>query len=157
MPRSGENPRELRVKAVTMLARYYLRSVAKRTLGAVPAFIFLVSLALFIAVLVPKFRDRLRESQPGSDGLLTLQIVGSVFEETRGPDGTATIAPVSGAAVEIGGYGTTSDPSGAYELKFGSPTLRAIPIVFRWGNHEVIERVDFPAGGGEIEKDFIFR
>jgi hypothetical protein len=140
-----------------ILVKYYLRSISKRTLGLIPFLIFLLALLLFAVILLPSFGQRLRESSLLSFGQLTLRVAGTVSKKTKNASGVMSVRPVSGVVIESGGFRTTSNFAGAYELKFRSQQTQDIALIVRYDRREIIDRISFPLGEYKMQKDFTFR
>lgn len=151
----ARDPINIWFKKYWLLFRYYFRSIIRRT-SWIPPLLFAISFTLFALILLPGFRQRLRESVATAP-LSTFYVSGTVFEEIQIQDGTKAARPAPGIVIEVGGSHTTSNANGAYELQFFSPSKQGVPIIFRKEEREVVDRISFPEGDNIIKKDFIFR
>lgn len=144
------------IKKYVLLARYYLRSFHRRT-PYTPLIFLLISIMLVAVIFVPSLRQRLRESAQLSTVDPDRKVFGTVSEQIVIPNEPVSLRPISGAIIEIGGEHAISNPDGYYELTFHSPTGNSLPIIFRYGEREVIDRFSLPEGSDKVRKDFIFR
>lgn len=131
-------------KAAGLRFRYYARQIFKRTIDRYTFFILLLSLGLFFLSL-------------NNSRTHAFQITGIVLEEVTLPNGITRLSVVPTTSVEIGGFQTFTDLEGRYTLRFSSSVTEKIPIIYRTGSREEIERVDFGLLQRELEKDYIFR
>jgi hypothetical protein len=143
-------------KKYILLTKYHLRSFGRRT-AYTPIALFLISFILFALILMPSVRQRIREKVKTSSMNTALQVFGTISEEVIIQNGPVTMRPISGAIIEIGGEHTLSNPDGTYKLTIHSPTKQRLPIIFNYGNREVIDRISFPEGRDRVQKDFTFR
>jgi hypothetical protein len=136
-----------------LLARYRFRSFRRRV-PSTPLFLFAISFALFTVVLWPNLRARIRGSS--SDAAASLHVFGVISEEVKNQD-RISYKPAQGAMIEIGGARTFSGADGTYEIEFPSWNHEGVPIVFRYGERELLERLTFSQGQDRARKDFVFR
>jgi hypothetical protein len=137
-----------------LLFRYHFRSFRRRFFS-VPQFAFLVSLLGLIAiVLFPGLRSRLRDAQVAPQN--SFHISGLVSQETKQGEEFSN-QPIRGALIEIGGARAVSGVDGSYDLEFTSTSNAGIPVVFKFGDRESLERIDIPSGSTRLRKDFVFR
>lgn len=141
-------------KARSILLKYYVRRFLKSTMGWVPSLLFLFSLALLALVLFSSVGQRLYVLPFGPK---VLEVTGTVTEEVRGEDGTVSNEPVSGVSVESGGFRVTNDSGGTYKLEFRSEETQEVPVIFKRGSDEIVNRVSFPSGEYKAQKDVTFR
>jgi len=79
-----------------------------------------------------------------------------ISQEVKEADRTS-VQPIHGALVEVGGFRALTGADGAYDLEFFSPINTGIPVVFKFGDRESVERVDFPSESTKLRKDFVFK
>lgn len=151
-----KSPVKILIKKYLLLIRYYLRSFHRRT-AYTPLIFLIISITLVGVILMPSLRQRLREAAQLSTQVPARQVFGTVSEQVIIPNEPVSIKPISGAIIEIGGEHTISNTDGTYELMFHSRTGNRLPIIFRHGDREEIDRVNLPEGGDKVRKDFIFR
>ena len=137
-----------------MISRYYCKALLRRTLGVFPIFLFSVSFALFLLVLVPSARIRLRNSTLLSTAPFTVQITGIVYEATPHQGGVEGHRLLAGVTVESGGFRTLTSPTGAYELKLVSHEQKEVPVIFSYQGHDYVTRISFALDGQAIRHDF---
>lgn len=141
-------------KKELLLFRYHFRSFRRRALS-IPQLAFAVSLVgVFALVLFPSLRTRLRDAQ--SPAQSSFHVSGSISEEIKPPEGAAT-QPIQGAIIEVGGARTISGADGSYYLEFRSENNAGIPVIYKYGNRQSLERIDFPIGSATIRKDYVFK
>src|SRR5918912_3843745 len=133
------------IKKYFLLGKYYLRSFHRRT-PYTPLIFLLISIMLVGVILVPSLRQRLREAAQLSITDPDREVFGTISEQVVIPNEPVSLRPISGAIIEIGGEHTISNPDGTYELIFHSPTGNSLPIIFRYGDREVIDRFSLPEG-----------
>jgi hypothetical protein len=142
------------LKKEVLLFRYHFRSFRRRALS-IPQLAFAVSLVgVFALVLFPSLRTRLRDAQDHTQS--SFHVSGSVSEEITLPASAAN-QPIHGAIIEVGGARTISGADGSYDLEFRSENNAGIPVIYKYGKRQSLERIDFPEGSATIRKDYVFK
>jgi hypothetical protein len=145
------------LQARRMLIKYYTRQVLGRLPGAVPIIIFCLSFFIFAALFVPPVGRWVRESPLSRRAEHRLCVRGVTTRMVTMPAGSVAEEPVGGTVVEVGGFRTTADSAGRYELLFLSESRTGIPVVFRLGKREIIRRVDYGVEQDVAYEDATFR
>jgi hypothetical protein len=144
----------LRFKAYTMLWKYYSRSIFRRAFSLVPIVLFSISIIMFLLVLIPATRIRLRNSSillgvPG-----TFQVSGTVYESIKSPGQPTRQQPIAGVTVEGGGVRTTTNAIGSYDLQFAASEPNNLPLIFTYHGREFITRVSLSLDTRTLHQDF---
>lgn len=147
----------IKYKKYKILSIYYTRSFFKRFMGGISLLLFFISAVLFLAILLPSFRQHIHDSKLISSAPYELHITGRIFEQAKGSSGEIIIRPLTGATIESGGFNTTSDLTGSYNLEFISRRLEDVPLIFRHGDREAVKRINFSNGDYKVQEDFIFK
>jgi hypothetical protein len=113
--------------------------------------LFLVSALLFLAVLVPAALHRLPVAAMWPQVLV---LKGSV---SRFAGGEHESEPLSAAIIEIGGYRTSTDANGSFDLRFSSQTLVDIPVIIRFDEGLFVRSVSFKPGEIERHESFVLK
>lgn len=142
-------------KAARLLAKYYFRAFWRRSFVLLPGALFAVSLLLFLLILVPALRVKLRTS-PFLSGVdpSSLTLSGKVYAAVRQRDGRTENRLVTGAQVESGGYRASTSSSGEYTLTILSPVNSEIPVIISYSGAQSITRVSFASGRKSLQQDF---
>jgi hypothetical protein len=136
-----------------LLTRYYLRSFRRRV-PSTPLVLFAISFALFAIVMWPNLRSRLRGSD--SKSATAFHVFGLISEEVKNQN-SISYKPAQGAMIEVGGARTFSGADGTYDIEFPSSNHEGVPIIFRYGERELLERISLSPGQDRIRKDLVFR
>jgi hypothetical protein len=139
------------MKKYRILFTYHFRDLWKRIFNNWPILLFVLSFALFLLVLMPNILHR---SPIFGEWPRVLELKGSVSIETNHVGSTKFVS-VAGATVEIGGYESVTDKEGKFHIKFISKSWTNIPVIIRWSNNIVIQRVSFDSNKFQIIEDFI--
>ena len=141
-------------KKQILLFRYYFRSIRRRFISIPKLLVVLSLIGVFALVLFPSLRARLRDTQIPSQS--SFHISGLISQQVKEAERTSN-QPIHGALVEVGGFRALSGADGTYDLEFSSPVNSGIPVVFKFGDRESVERVDFPSESTKLKKDFVFK
>lgn len=138
-----------------MLGRYYTRAVLRRSFSLVPLALFGISIVLFLLVLIPSIRTRLRNSAVFASVPANLRITGTAYVLLTGPNQQARKVPVPGVTVESGGFRTTTNTAGKYDLTFPAKEPSDVPLLFSLGGKEFVRRITFPPDEKPVSFDFV--
>ena len=112
-----------------------------------------MSSVLFSIAFIPAIGQRLAHRLTSQPEQITL--TGHVFVRSdNDPDNTPI--SVNAARIEIGGFSTTTDATGAYELQFWTPQRQYITIVFRIGSVTTIKTLNLPSTGNQWIRNWVF-
>lgn len=139
---------ELRIhlKKFALLARYYLRSAARRR-TRLPFVFFLLSGLIFGIVFIPELASRIGQigrMQRPSTLLLEGRIVAT--EATPAEQGsTFSQRPrcLEEATIEVGGFRSAAQLDGRYSIRFYSLRRSGIPVILRIAGRQLIYRVNY--------------
>jgi hypothetical protein len=127
-------------------------------MGVTPMLLFILSFLLFVMLLIPNMGQKLLEKLDiSSSGHREYRVLGTVWEQVRREKNVIDTKPLPAVVVEIGGFSTFTDTAGRFELKFRSMNSKDIPIIFRLGTKERIDRITFGTGNSTIQMGFVFR
>lgn len=129
--------REYRIRTI-----YYLRQGIGVLPRRIPSLLFLLSFVLFATILYPKMVHRLTATLASQPEKITL--IGRVLLQS-GLDPCQEPRIAEAAQVQIGGFATTTDGSGAYRLAFWTSTRDRIPVLIRYGGTTTLKDLDLPA------------
>ena len=140
------------LKVARIQSKYYVRKFFKYWSGWVPSLLFLLSFALFSIVFFPALANRLANRLSHHPEQLTLsgQVFASASSAHAQPFSLAT-----DARLEIGGFSTTTDAIGTYELRFWTPQRDNITVVLRFGNSTTIETLSLPSTGNRWIRNWV--
>lgn len=124
-------------KKQILLFKYYFRYFLRKF--SISLFLFLISLVLFAFVFFPSLGQTIRQSNLISNRPIELKIEGVVYKINE----TGNKEFISGVLIETGGYKTTSDINGYYELSFNTVNLTDIPVIYSYQENEIIKRYSF--------------
>ncbi len=110
----------MRRKEILVMVRYYLRRAVKRSIGLLPFLIFAISFLMLVLAALLTVDQRLYDIPIIPFGPKTLEVAGTAYGRAGSEGGASDFRPLPGAVVESGGFRTTSDSNGAYQLRFRS-------------------------------------
>lgn len=148
-PESEKLSLSLRLKKWKLLLAYYSKQLPKKLNFAY--ILFILSLFLFFAILIPNLAHRL--PLPTERFPYVFGVQGTVSFLTNSSDPNSLVA-ASFAQIEIGGYSTTANIQGDFSLQFVSQTRTEIPVIISWRNATLIQRISF--NDGQFEKSVLF-
>lgn len=125
-----------RVRLFLALAWYQLRTTLRRS--SVTSWVVLfIALYVSMALVIEPLQAPLKLVGIEFPALTRYQITGTVRD--------SNLDPVPAVRVVVGGYSTTTDPSGAYNLRFPADSPQGVAIVFTDGSADAIRLVDIDA------------
>jgi hypothetical protein len=86
----------------------------------------------------------------------TFRIRGIISEKVNIPNDPRATQGAPAVILEIGGYQTTTDLNGTYDLTFRSSQRINIPAILRRGSLVCITRIDLPNFANEDQMNFTF-
>ena len=135
-----------------ILFKYYLREAAKRLFGWLPFVLFLASFGLFATVFIPAIGQRLAHRLADQPEQFTLS--GRVlFDATDATDTAPVLA--TDARIEIGGFTTTTDATGSYQLQFWTPQRQSVTVVLRFRGTTTIKTLRLPTIGNRSTRNWV--
>ena len=141
-----------RLKAGWILFKYYLREATKRLFGGLPFVLFLASFGLFATVFIPAIGQRLAHRLGDQPEKFTLS--GRVLID--GADATDTVSTLAtDAQIEIGGFITTTDAAGTYQLQFWTPQRRRVTVVIRSRGTTTVKTLTLPTTGNHWTRNWL--
>lgn len=141
--RANEGRIEARMRYMSL--KYHFMEAAKRFPGKAAFFVFLVAALVFCTIFIPRVRRAVRACAYLPKGQQQVCLRGQVYRRVWCSEGGVRSEPAAGTIVEAGGFRSTSNAAGTYELSFPSETRDSVPIVYRCGNQEMLRRVSFPS------------
>jgi hypothetical protein len=139
------------IKKYKVLLAYHLRGFWRRIPLGLPFILFFISLFLFLLVLIPNFAYRFPII---GDWPRKLELCGTVLVKESNACHNSAIAAME-ATIEIGGYKSTTNEEGKFQISFLSKSCDDIPIIIQWQGNIAIERVSFEVNQFKKTETFI--
>lgn len=126
-----------RAAKIRILGRFYARQAWRRR-PHYPLLVMLVSLFLLSATAFPPIGGWLGSVGFPVDRTVQLRLSGTVSNAT-----TSGVQPAAGVKVAVGGFSTTTDSGGRFNLLFRSLERTSIPVVVGQGSRRTVRELDF--------------
>jgi hypothetical protein len=150
MTKQDENiPMAMKVKKLKIFLRYYVSNLRRWIFTLWPLVLFIISILLFLAILVPNFAHRLPILGVWPK---EYELSGSVLQRVQSDNND--LVKLQGAKIEIGGYSSLSNQDGLFDIKFVSESSTGIPVIIVWSDRAVIKRISFEPG--QFQKTEVF-